>query len=96
MSAEYFDRTRYHIGPTFELRFRLSTSRHFHSPELEILRQEYVDRLQEFQANPEAAAKYVAGGGDRKPLKDLAPAELAAFAAVASLILNLDESLSAS
>lgn len=87
-------------GPTLEQRlsfaFRLATSRHPRTVELDILRQEYADRLQEFQANIDAANEYLAGGGDRKRPKDLNPAELAAFAAVASLILNLDESISVS
>jgi hypothetical protein len=76
--------------------FRLSTSRRPNERELEILLLEYTDRLQEFQADPEAAKMYLAGGGANKAAADLDAAELAAYAAVCSLILNLDESLSAS
>lgn len=76
--------------------FRLSTSRRPNEREMEILLLEYTDRLQEFQADPEAAKSYLAGGGANKAAADLDAAELAAYAAVCSLILNLDESLSAS
>jgi hypothetical protein len=37
-----------------------------------------------------------AGGGVRQPAADINSAELAAYAAVCSLILNLDESISVS
>jgi hypothetical protein len=76
--------------------FRLATSRHAKPAEITILRQEYRDRLKEFHANPKAANAYLAGGGVRKPAADINSAELAAYAAVCSLILNLDESISLS
>ena len=87
-------------GDTAEQRiafaFRLCTSRRATEREMAILQQEYRDRLQEFKANGEAAKSYLAGGGAKKAAEDLDPAELAAYAAVCSLILNLDESISAS
>ena len=76
--------------------FRLATSRHIKPAELTILIQEYDDRLQEFRAKPDLAAKYLAGGGQHKPADGTDDAELAASAAVCSLILNLDESISSS
>jgi len=66
--------------------FRLSTSRSARPAELEILLTEHRDRLAESTDGPSKAAAFLAGGG--------AQVELAAHAAVVSLILNLDESIS--
>ena len=74
--------------------FRLATSRRIKPQELEILTQEYNDRYREFQADLELARRYVAGGGEREPVDNIEPSELAALSAVCSLILNLDESIS--
>jgi len=76
------------------LAFRLATSRQIEAPELEVLSVEFQDRLKEFTANPEAAGQYLKGGGEKTIDPSLDPAEAAAYAAIASLILNLDESLS--
>ena len=76
--------------------FRLATSRRPRDDELNILRQEYTDRLREFQTHAGSPGQYLSGGGEKKPSEEIDQAELAAFAAVASLILNLDESISAS
>ncbi len=76
--------------------FRLSTSRLPSPAELSILHAEFNNRLKEFKANPEATTAYLNGGGVRKPDPALDQAELAAFAALCSLILNLDESISKS
>jgi len=76
--------------------FRLVTSRRSTERELSILLQEYDDRLGEFQADVDAAKSYLAGGGARKAADNLDAAELAAYAAVCSLIMNLDESISSS
>ena len=76
--------------------FRLATSRHVKPVELEILLHEYKDRLREFQANVDLAKKYLAGGGQHKPAAYADHAELAAYAALCSLIFNLDESISSS
>jgi hypothetical protein len=76
--------------------FRLSTSRRAKPAELKVLLAEYHERLNEFRTNPAAARDYIAGGGARPAVADIAPAELAACAAVVSLILNLDESISKS
>ena len=76
--------------------FRLSTSRAATDEELEILLAEFADRQREFLANRESAQAYLAGGGESKPDPNMDTADLAALAAVASLILNLDESISRS
>jgi len=76
--------------------FRLATSRQVQPRELEILMLEYSDRLREFQADMELAEKYLAGGGQHQPARGSNPTQLAAYAAVCSLILNLDESISSS
>jgi hypothetical protein len=77
-----------------EYAFRLATSRRATHVEREILLAEFQDRLREFVAAPELAKQYLAGGGQRLAPADLEPSELAAYAAVSSLILNLDESMS--
>ncbi len=76
--------------------FRLATSRTPTKAELTILLAEYSDRLQEFQDTPERARDYLAGIGHRKADPALDPAQLAAFTATCSLILNLDEAISKS
>ena len=89
-----------HGGDTVEERlafaFRLATSRRALPIEIHILQQEHADRLREFRADLESAKHYLSGGGERKPPNDIDTAELAAYAAVCSLILNLDESISSS
>ena len=77
-----------------EYAFRLATSRRATNVERGILLAEFQDRLREFVATPELAKQYLAGGGQRPAPADLEPSELAAYAAVSSLILNLDESMS--
>jgi hypothetical protein len=74
--------------------FRLATSRRATNVESGILLAEFHDRLQEFVAMPELAKQYLTGGGQRQAPGDLRVSELAAYAAVSSLILNLDESMS--
>jgi len=76
--------------------FRLATSRKVTGKELRILLAEYRDRLVEFQSNKESAKAYLSGEGERSVPADIESAELAATAAVMSLILNLDESISKS
>ena len=76
--------------------FRLSTSRAATPPELAILVTEFNDRLGEFEKDLPRAKAYLAGGGALIVAPDSDPAQLAAYAAVASLILNLDESISKS
>ena len=81
-------------GDRISFGFRLATSRQIKDNELEILEAEFQDRLKEFQATPEVAKQYLNGGGEKLADASLDQAESATYAAVASLILNLDESLS--
>jgi hypothetical protein len=74
--------------------FRLATSRRIKRQELDILVREYSDRLKEFQTDTALAARYLAGGGRHIPTAGTDHVRLAAYAAVCSLILNLDESIS--
>jgi len=76
--------------------FRLVTSRRVKENELGILLAEYRDRLAEFQSDKESAIAYLAGGGERPAAAEIEATELASTAAVMSLILNLDESISKS
>ncbi|MEO1995113.1 MAG: DUF1553 domain-containing protein [Planctomycetaceae bacterium] len=78
------------------LAFRLATSRRPTPAELRILLLEFQDRLAEFSQNPAATKAYLEGRGQHTLKSSIPAAELAAYAAVASLILNLDESLSTS
>ena len=84
-----------HLEARISFAFRLATSRKITSNELAILKAEFNDRYREFKANEEMTARYLTGG-ERKPNEALALAELASYAAVASMILNLDESISKS
>ena len=74
--------------------FRLATSRKVTAQEREILVDEYQDRLRVFQANAKLAEQYLDGGGQKQPDVTISQSELAAYAGVCSLILNLDESIS--
>jgi mono/diheme cytochrome c family protein len=70
--------------------FRLVTSRTPSDDELAILGGSLLRHLRKFRREPEAAAKLLTVG--EAPLdKQLDPAELAAYTAVANVILNLDE-----
>jgi hypothetical protein len=57
--------------------------------QLEILVRGYRHQLEEFRRHPEAAAKWLAAG-EYSQHDDLDPAELVAYATMASLLLNLD------
>jgi hypothetical protein len=83
-------------GPTPAARisfaFRLATMRSPVAHEAEILRNSYQYNLDRFQTTPEAAIKLISQGeSPRDPSLD--PAELGAYTAIASLILNLDETV---
>ena len=73
--------------------FRLATSRSIDEAELSILAGEYEDRLKEFRADQERAKSYLAGGGEHQPDGKINVSELAAYAAVCSLMINLDETI---
>ncbi|MCH7685799.1 MAG: DUF1553 domain-containing protein, partial [Planctomycetes bacterium] len=70
--------------------FRLATSRRPTSPELKILVDGFEHYLSGYRRDQQAAKKLISAG--ESPLKqELDAAELAAYTAVGSLILNLDE-----
>jgi hypothetical protein len=81
-------------GAGEELRwgFRRVTSRWPGSAEEEVLRRALGSNLAKFRKNPEAARRLISTG-DSTPDPALDPAELAAMTTVASLILNLDETI---
>jgi len=75
-----------------ESAFRQITTREPDRHELSILRASYQFNLDRFQSHPEAAQKLIAQG--ESPLDpSLNSSELAAYTTVASLILNLDETV---
>ena len=73
--------------------FRRVTGRRPQPEEAQILLNQLEWSMNEFSQNPAAAAALLAEGS-AMPAAALNPAELAAYASVCSLILNLDESLS--
>ncbi|MCI0457101.1 MAG: DUF1553 domain-containing protein [Gemmataceae bacterium] len=83
-------------GPAAEgrlsLAFRLATARPPRPAELQILRAGLRAHLARYRADPKAARQLLAVG-ETRPDARLDVAELAAYTAVASLILNLDETI---
>jgi hypothetical protein len=83
-------------GPSPEerltLAFRLATARKPGAAELRILVANYQQQLQDYRADPKAGQKLVSVGESPRDEK-LDVSELAAYAAVAGLILNLDETI---
>src|SRR5262249_53812665 len=74
------------------LAFRLATARKPRPVELRILREAFQRNLEEFRGDLKAAEKLVkVGEAPRNPKLDVV--ELAAYTAVANLILNLDEAI---
>ncbi|HVU86769.1 MAG TPA: PSD1 and planctomycete cytochrome C domain-containing protein [Pirellulales bacterium] len=75
--------------------FRLATARRPSEAEIGVLRRVYEEQLAAYRAHPEAAQKLLAVG--EAPRNDkLDAAELAAWTMVASMILNLDETVTKS
>ncbi|MBL8211795.1 MAG: DUF1553 domain-containing protein [Bryobacterales bacterium] len=72
--------------------FRLATSRMPRSRELDVLLSSYRNQLDLFQTEAGAAEKFLQQGESKRDESLPAP-ELAAYATVASLILNLDETI---
>lgn len=69
--------------------YRLATARRPDAETLLLLRDGFGSRLAEFQARPEAARALISHGAS-KPDASLDPAELAAYAVTANVLLNLD------
>jgi hypothetical protein len=72
--------------------FRLATARGPSIEEAKVLRETFDRRWVQFRADLEKAKKLVATGESPRNMS-LDPAELAAYATVASMILNLDETI---
>ena len=83
-------------GPAAEQRlahgFRLATARSPSEAELKVLKSTFDRRLAHYRANPEAAKALLKAGESPVDAK-LDPTELAAYTTVASMILNLDETI---
>jgi hypothetical protein len=84
-----------HGGATAEARiaygFRLATSRKPSKSEVQVLAEVFKQQLAEFKADKEAAEKLLSVGAWKAANCD--PAELAAWTTIASMILNLDETV---
>ena len=72
--------------------FELATARKPDSSELKALLGLLENRISFYRADQEAAKSFVAVGSSSRK-EELDPAQLAAYANVASLILNLDETI---
>jgi hypothetical protein len=72
--------------------FRACTSRYPSAKESTVLKSSLA-RLRQTYSSDEAAAKKLIAVGESKPDPALGPAELAAWTSLASLLLNLDETL---
>jgi hypothetical protein len=72
--------------------FRTATSRTPSEQELAVLQAGFARYLAMYEANPESAGEAIRHG-ESKPAPELDQVQLAAFTAVASLILNLDETI---
>jgi len=83
-------------GPTPEdrvrLAFRLVLTRAPKPPELRVLLEDLHDHLARFRADPKAAQSLISAGESPRDAS-LAADELAAYTALAGLILNLDEAI---
>jgi len=72
--------------------FRRLISRSPTEPEMSVLRDAFAQQLKTFRQNPGTASKLVYMGAST-PDESLDEAELAAYAMVANLIMNLDEAI---
>jgi hypothetical protein len=80
------------LGEKLTFAFRLAATRRPTARELDLLASMYGEQLALFRKDPAGAAKFL-HTGTRPPAADLDPAELAAAAATAGAILNLDAAL---
>jgi hypothetical protein len=72
--------------------FKLATARRPNAQEASILLDVYIHQLEEYRAKPEDAVKLLSVGESARDT-DLDSCELAAWSTVASMILNLDETI---
>jgi hypothetical protein len=79
-------------GERIAFAFRLATARRPAPAESEVLVKGFHYHLDKYLPDRQAALKYLSYGEHPRDEK-LDPAELAAYTAIASLILNLDETI---
>lgn len=95
-SRKLAERMLLESGPTFDERltfgFRLATSRRPSIQEIAILRRTFDQQLLRFQNDTQAATKLLSVGESPRH-EQLAIHELAAWSVVASILLNLDETV---
>jgi len=95
-SRAFGHRMMHEGGATVEARIayglRLATARKPTRSEVQVLADVFKQQLAEFQSNKESAEKLLSVGS-WKPAGDCDPAEAAAWATIASMILNLDETV---
>ena len=72
--------------------FRLATSRRPKPDELAVLVEGFNSQLERYQRDAKAAEALLAQGG-QAPTEDMPTVEWAAYTTMASLILNLDETI---
>ena len=72
--------------------FRLATARFPKTGEIRVLHRAFQRFLSGYQADPEAAVKLLSQGDSSRD-ESLDVKELASYAGVASLVLNLDETM---
>ena len=75
-----------------ELAFRLTTARRPSAGEMSVLSETLSSYLDDYRRDPDAAKIYLAQGDSPRD-EELDASELAAYAALASLMLNLDETI---
>ena len=75
-----------------ELAFRLTTARRPTTREMRVLHETLSSYLDDYRRDPEAATKYLSQGDSSRD-EELNVSELAAYATLANLILNLDETI---
>ena len=71
--------------------FRLATSRHPSEQETQVLSSGFNYHLDRFRSDPKAASALL--GEQARDLSEISPPEAAAYAMMASLVLNLDETI---
>src|SRR4030095_11453699 len=75
-----------------DLAFRLATARRPEAREIGLLREALAGYLDDYKRDPNAAKEYVSQGESPRD-EELDVGELAAYTAIASMILNLDETI---
>ncbi|MFT5299953.1 MAG: hypothetical protein ACI87E_000036 [Mariniblastus sp.] len=91
--AQRLIKTETNESKRIDLAYQLATARHVTQRELEVLLNLLADQRKRFVTDPESAKKFLAVG-DSKRDESIDIIEHAAWAVIAQIILNLDETLS--